>query len=629
MASSARRALAAALSLAALAPATACFAEPSPHNAVGEFLVGWQTGDFAAAARRTDGDPAKVAKALEQAGMQLDAASIRFSLHGLRTDGDNADAALRVFVDLGDNNPLWRFDNHLPLHLVDGTWKVRWSPGVIHPQLREGQRFAVKISPESRKPIEDRTGEPLQQEQTLFVAGVHPSGVQDPEGVCERLFQLTGFAQDRLLSRIRSAPPQDFVPLVTFGAKKYAQLSDRLDEIPGLQVKKQPQPVAPAQPADIIGRVSAITPESEQQLGGPQLAGDTVGQNGLQKAYQDQLTGSTGTKVITYDLKTNEQVAELASWPGRRGVPSVRTTLDRGVQMAADLAVNGAGPAALVAVQASTGKILAVGSQQLDQETDALNGRFPPGTTFSIIAADGLLKAGLDPGQKVPCPADRTVGGARFQQTAAPAGTSPSVTTGFAYGCVTALASLARRIDTTALAEAAGRYGIGREWSLPLRSFSGQVPKVTGEAGKAKVIAGQSVRVSPLSMALVAGALASGAWRPPSLVTSPASPDLAADVKPVAQPQPMPLDPKTLPELRRLMRAGVTSGSAAAAAAPGEPVHGVVSTVRFDDGKRRRELSWFVGWQGDVAVSVLLEAADPAAAARVAGRFFRGAGQTG
>ncbi|MGW4637864.1 NTF2-like N-terminal transpeptidase domain-containing protein [Sphaerisporangium sp. NPDC004334] len=654
-----RRALSAGLSLAVAVPMlSACFSEPSPHEAVSQFLVGWQSGDYAAAAERVDGDPKAVRKALEDAGVQLDAASIRFALRSLTTNGDSADARFHVQIDLGDNNPIWQYDNDLPLHVVDGRWKVRWSPSVIHPQLREGQRFAVKVAPEGdqpiRQPIEDRNGDPLQQDTTLYLAGVYPDRVKDPVGVCERLFQLTGFAQDRLLARIRSAPPQDFVPLVTFGAKKYAQLLDRLEEIgPDLKIEKRSQPVAPAQPVDIIGKVGAITAETMQQLGGPQRAGgDTIGQGGLQKAYQDQLTGSTGTEVMTYDLKTGEQVAELARWPGRTNTTSVRTTIDKGVQQSADLSVGGGPAALLVAVDAPSGQIRAVASKEFDQQTDGLAGRFPPGTTFSIVAADGLLGAGLDPDQKLPCPADRTVGGARFQQTEArpqpqqpttptptptptatstapPAGTTPSVTADFARGCVTALASLSRRIDAGALNRAAARFGIGGDWRLPLRAFTGSMPAAATDAAKAKIIAGQTVRVSPLSMALVAAALGSGTWRPPTLVTSPSSPDAAADASsdpaPATPPRPVTLDPATLTELRALMRAGVVSGTAAAASAPGDKVYGLASAVTYTEKKRERHLSWFVGWQGDLAVAVLTESADPAASARVAGQFFRSA----
>lgn len=621
------RAVRAGLALGLVAPLlTACFGEPSPHDAVRDFLVGWQTGDYLAAARRTDGNAAVVRKALEDVGLQLDAASIRFSVKGLRRDGDEARAEYHAEVDLGENNPLWEYNGALPLHVIDGRWKVRWSPSVIHPDLHEGQRLAVAIEPEGRKPILDRSGNSLQDETLLHVAGVYPAKLSDEARIrlCEQLSQVTGFAQDRLLSRILSSPPQDFVPLATFGRTKYAQLKDRLTAISGITMITANPPVAPKSPTQIVGHVTAITPEAEQQLGGPQRAGDTVGKDGLQKAYQDQLTGSTETRVVILDTKpSGKQVKELKSWPGRKNTP-VRTTIDSRIQGAADRAVAGVRPVALVAVQASTGQVLAVSTQDLHQEKDALAGKYPAGTTFSIIAAEGLLKGGLDPREKVPCSADRSVGGARFQQLGFLGGVNtPTFATDFAQGCVTALASLARRVSGPTLAADAARFGIGGQWGLPLDTFSGSVPVSDGDAAVAKIIAGQSVRVSPLSMALVAAATASGTWHPPVLVTAPSSPDPAADVAPPVSPPAVPLDSGALTKLRVLMREGVTSGTAGAAATSGDPVYGVVAGIGYVEKKQRKNLSWFVGWQGDVAIAVLSESADPTDAAGVAGTFFQ------
>ena len=76
---------------------------------------------------------------------------------------------------------------------MDGSWKVRWSPAVLHPQLHEGQRFAVDVTAQERQPIVDRKGEALQGEATLYVASVIPATVRGPaEEVCERLSKITG-----------------------------------------------------------------------------------------------------------------------------------------------------------------------------------------------------------------------------------------------------------------------------------------------------------------------------------------------------------------------------------------------------------------------------------------------------
>ena len=342
MTGKARRTAAAALALVATAPMlSGCLEEPSAHEAVRDFLVGWQTGDYAAAAKRTDGDEKVVRKALEDAKLQLDAASFRFNLTGIRGTGEQVEADFKAEVDLGENNPLWEYDGKLPLHLVDGSWKVRWSPGVLHPQLHEGQRFAVDVTPQERQPILDRNGEPLQQEATLYVASVIPATLKNAEEVCERLSKITGFPQDRLLSRIRSARPNIQVPLVTFGRTKFAQLSEQLEAIPDVTITAQQQSLDPDSPTQIVGTVTAVTQELVQQLGGPQRAGDTVGRNGLQKVYQEHLTGSTDTRVVTVDLNDRTKVTELKKWKPDRSTSPVQTTLDRTDQKTADTALLG------------------------------------------------------------------------------------------------------------------------------------------------------------------------------------------------------------------------------------------------------------------------------------------------
>ncbi|MEV0619500.1 penicillin-binding transpeptidase domain-containing protein [Nonomuraea sp. NPDC050404] len=613
----ARRTLAATATLAvASTTLTGCFEEPSPHDAVRDFLVGWQSEDYDLAAGRTDGDQATVRKALSDAKLELDAASFRFKITSVSQTGEQeSKAGFHAEVDLGENNPLWEYDGTLPLHLVDGSWKVRWSLSVLHPQLKEGQRFAVDTKLLPRQPVVDKSGESLQSDTVLFVAGVHPNKLGDQaEEVVAQLSEVTGYAQDRLLSRVRSSPPDKFVPLVTFGRARYETMRAKLSAITGIVIDEQEQPVNPDPPRQIVGSVSALTPETEQKLGGPQRAGDSVGKSGLQQAYQDFLTGSTQTRVITLDLKTGREVSRLKEWPGRQNV-SVKTTIDRAVQAAAEQAVTDTEESALVAVHRDTGEILAVGAKGLHQERDALAGKFPAGTAFSIVAADALLKKGVSTKQRLACPQERTVGGAKFVHAGQSTGVTTSATfqENFAEGCVTALASLARRITADELTRSAKGLGVGQPWRLPLKSFSGAVPALSSDADKAKAIAGQNVEVSPLSMALVAAAVASGTWRPPVLVTEPRSPDPAGETAPAAQPSPTPVDAKVRTALTTMMRAGALGTPAQAGKGK---VYGVTAVAGDQQG-------WFVGWQGDVAIAVLAKNYNPAA---VAGNFFAALG---
>ncbi|GAA2402592.1 hypothetical protein GCM10010191_07640 [Actinomadura vinacea] len=68
---------------------------------------------------------------------------------------------------------------------------------------------------------------------------------------------------------------------------------------------------------------------------------------------------------------------------GAEGAERIRTTLDRGVQDAAEKTISG-GTAALVAVRPSTGEVLAVADRL--GGSNAFLGSYPPGSSFKVIS---------------------------------------------------------------------------------------------------------------------------------------------------------------------------------------------------------------------------------------------------
>ena len=153
---------------------------------------------------------------------------------------------------------------------------------------------------------------------------------------------------------------------------------------------------------------------------------------------------------------------------------------------------------------------------------------------------------------------------------------------------------------------------IGSDWSqLPVPAFSGSVPPATGEADLAAQTIGQgSVRVSPLSMAMVAAAVDSGSWHMPQVTQDAVDPASKVGAA---------LDPGSMAALRGLMRGAVSSGAAQAASVPGPQVYGQVGLVHSSSGW----MSWFVGYRGDIAFTVI-ESGPTAqlSAAALAGAFL-------
>jgi cell division protein FtsI/penicillin-binding protein 2 len=279
----------------------------------------------------------------------------------------------------------------------------------------------------------------------------------------------------------------------------------------------------------------------------------------------------------------------------------VRTTIDASVQQAAAQAVAGApGSAAIVALQASTGRILAVANHKAHgmPSIDPLDGRYPPGAAFTIVSTEALLAKGVAVDTPIPCTPVNSVGGHSFRNVPrAKTDQSATLAADFAQSCANALAGLSQRLSPAELRKAAAGFGFGQRWQLPLPGFSGWVGTSSGVAQLAAATIGQgNVKVSPLTMADVAAQVATGTWHQPSLVTRPPDPRVSRQ---------SPFTGTTLASLRAMMREAVRSGAARAANVSGQPVYGQVGTTLLASGKRQKWASWFVGYRGDMAFAVV------------------------
>jgi cell division protein FtsI/penicillin-binding protein 2 len=271
----------------------------------------------------------------------------------------------------------------------------------------------------------------------------------------------------------------------------------------------------------------------------------------------------------------------------------------------------------IVAVKASTGEVLAVAQHQVSGPLPAggvLSAKLVPGAAFTIVSAGALLSNGVSVKSQTSCAGSFTVSGQTF--TSEGTGQQKPFSAVFADGCSTAFAGLSERLSASQWAQVIKEFGIGADWSrLPVPAFSGSVPSAVGDADLAAQTIGQgSVRMSLLSMAMVAAAVDVGSWRVPQVIRTPASPPNAGT----------PLDPDMTRELQGLMRGAVRSGAAQAAALPGQQVYGQVGTVHTRSGW----ISWFVGYRGEIAIAAI-ESGKTAqlSAAALAASFFSALGR--
>jgi cell division protein FtsI/penicillin-binding protein 2 len=597
------------------------FAQPSPFGTVQNFLIAWQVQNYKAAAKHTTGDRAAVAAALRDLPRQLDAASVKLSINNSKIveNGDGYDARFQVKIDLGENGDPWTYPSQMHLRRAGNGWKIVWSPSVIHPLLGNGQRLAVVTETPKRAPVQDYQGKPLLKSVPTDVVGVVPRSLRDPKATLTALAALTNLDADRLIGRVDSAPPQDFLPLATLerGSAQNRAIVAKARQL-GLRVKSGYQPIAPSMAAELVGTLGPATAVKLQQVGAPYQPGDTIGESGLQLLYQRQLASIPTVKVVAENPESGEPPTVLTTWPSKDTPRPVRTTLEPKVQLKAEQALKGlAMPASMVVVKPSTGEVLAVANNRTGGRDLALEGQYPPGMTFGIVSAEALLQRGLQPGRPLPCPATVTVGGQVINNPAPRPGTT-SFDRNFAQSCTTTLAPLATSLDGATLVREASRFGLGLEWGLTVPVFTGSVQTPTGDGERALAMIGQSkVLTSPLSMALVAAAVDNGTWRPPRLLLIDT--DLSSQPQqqiPQAQPQVLPGE--VVKNLQTLMRRSVASGTAQKANVPGQfRVSGVAATVDYDQSKN---VSWFVGYRGDVAFAIAVEG--KVDAATVAAKFL-------
>ena len=254
--------------------------------------------------------------------------------------------------------------------------------------------------------------------------------------------------------------------------------------------------------------------------------------------------------------------------------------------------------AALVAVRASTGQVLAaVSVPEAYQFDQALDGEFPPGSTFKVITATALIQKGLSPSSPATCPPSLTVDGEQFHNAEGDAPTS-TMQGAFAESCNTAFINLATtHLQLDSLPAVAASYGLGRVPQIGLAAFGGSVPTPGDQAGLAQTAIGQAkVVVSPLDLAMVAAAVDTGVVRAPRW--SHGAPDDAAPART--------LPPAVTAGLRQMMAQVVASGTATGTGLPAG-TYAKTGTAEYGTGTPQPTDAWLIGYRGDIAFAMVLQ----------------------
>ena len=575
--------------------------DPSPDTALEDFLSAFEAGDFAGAAALTDGDPDVVAEALEVNVEGLDGASLSAEPEAVEELADDeARATVAMSWDVPEIGEFAYRNRAVRMVQGDDGWRVRWRSAVIHPDLTsDNLRLGTAVVPSERAPVLDRDGDALMEARPVIEVGLIPEQLESRAAAIAAIAASTDADAKALRRAVAAAPPGNFVPAITLREEEFEDVREGLEAIEGVEFGEREQPLAPSHEfaRAVLGAVTPVPAEQLEDDPDRFEEGDLAGQWGLQAAFDERLAGTPTRQVLLRRVSDAAGVAALHEVEGERGQP-LRTTLDLRAQLAAEAALGGKeGNAALVAIEPSSGDLLAVANRPTDDAFNrAMDGQYPPGSTFKIVTTSALLRGGLDTGEVVDCPQFATVGGRQFQNFEGSAAGLVPFSVDFAESCNTAFVSLEDRLEADALGEEGELFGLGREYELGLPAFTGDVPPGRDTVEEAASMIGQArILVSPMAMAAVAATVVEGRWRQPRL--------LASDPREAGRR--LPAD--HVAELRELMRLVVTSGTGTLLAyLPGEPI-GKSGTAEYGSGDPPPTHAWFVAARDDVAVAVLVE----------------------
>ncbi|MFZ0638391.1 MAG: penicillin-binding protein 2 [Candidatus Acidiferrales bacterium] len=171
--------------------------------------------------------------------------------------------------------------------------------------------------------------------------------------------------------------------------------------------------------AHVIGYVGEVSPEQLAQFGGDRYKpGDIVGKGGLERQYNDILTGTDGMRRVIVN-STGKPVRTLDDTEPIPGKP-IQLTIDADLQRVAEQELTGK-IGAMVALNPQTGEILAMASRPAFDANDfairvsrkewtdlndnpdkpllnrAIQAQLAPGSVFKILESVAMLESGVPP----------------------------------------------------------------------------------------------------------------------------------------------------------------------------------------------------------------------------------------
>ena len=362
----------------------------------------------------------------------------------------------------------------------------------------------VPIAP-NRGVIMDRNGIVLARNYTAFTLEITPSKIENLDAMIEDLGKLVEIeSKDRrrfrkLLDESRSF---ESLPIRTrLSDEEVARFAANRYRFPGVEVKARLFRQYPlgSRASHAIGYINRINKTDLEIIEKNEQAAnyrgtDHIGKTGLEQKYEFQLHGETGYEEVEIDAG-GHAIRSLSRTPPVSG-NNLTLTLDAKLQEITEQAF-GDRRGALVAIEPSTGGILALVSTPtfdpnlfvdgirsdewdlLNNSPDrpmvnrALNGAYPPGSTFKPFMALAALEIGKrTAGQTISDPGFYNFGGHHFRDDKKGGHGTVDMYKSIVHSCDTYYYMLANDLGIDNIARFMGSLGLGSRSGIDIEGES-------------------------------------------------------------------------------------------------------------------------------------------------------------
>ena len=417
--------------------------------------------------------------------------------------------------------------------------------------LSENNRVRIKRIAGTRGVVLDRRGQLLVDSRPSFDLLFVAEDTEDPEHTLRQLARYLGRDEKELLAIFEENKKRAAFEEVVIGKDvdwpTVVAVEAHQLELPGITLRARPRrsyadgPVA----AHVLGYLGEIGPRQLKVLKDEGYAlGDEVGQYGLERRWEDFLRGQSGGQQVEVDAlgRRVRVLHEVTDVPGY----TVHLTLDRHLQETAFEALKGK-EGTIVVLDVNNGDILAMVStpafdpnifargiksdewQALIKDrlrplnNRAIQGQYPPGSTFKVIMAIAGLEEGvLQPESRISDPGFYYFGNRAFRDWKKEGHGAVDLHKAIVESCDVYFYQAGQRIGIDRIAKWARAFGLGEKTGAALDDEkSGIVPDSDWKRKRFRqpwfpgetlsVAIGQGyLTVTPLQLANMMAAVANG-----------------------------------------------------------------------------------------------------------------------